>query len=103
MDTDLDLPQSRSRKSFAWQVALGGFVGLMAAGGIYAAAAGSVAMIGESFHAGESSAHARSVVFSTEATRASAEHDADRVACARLADKKRACNARAKQRNAAGL
>jgi hypothetical protein len=103
METYLDIPESRSLSRYAWHGAIGGAIGLLAAGGIYAAAAGGVAMIGGSFHTQESSAHARSLEFSTEASRASAEHDADRVACARLSEKRRACNAAAKQRNAAGL
>ena len=101
METCLHGPESRSRNRHAGYGAIGGLIGLMAAGGIYAAASGGVALIGGSFHAGESRAHARSLQFSTEAARSSAEHDADRLACSRLSEKKRACNAAAKQRNAA--
>jgi hypothetical protein len=94
---------SPSRKRYARHVVVGGLIGLMIAGAIYAAAASGAAMIGDSFHGRESSAHARSLEFSTEAARGSAEHLADRIECSRLIDKRRACNAAAKQRNAAGL
>jgi hypothetical protein len=68
---------------------------------IYGAAAAGATSLGESFNTVETKAHTRSVQFSLQATRASAEHAADRVKCVRLAvAKRKACNAEAKMRNA---
>ena len=102
MDFYFDTPERLSRKRYWWLAAIGALIGLTVAGGIYAMLAGGAGRIGGSFDTRESSDHARRLELSTEASRASAEHDADRVACTR-SDKKRACNAAAKQRNAAGL
>ncbi len=84
------------------------FVGALTASaaiaGIYAVAATSAAAIAAGFNPIETQAYTRSVAFSAQAARASAEHDTDRAKCTRLAASKlKACNAAAKFRNARGL
>jgi len=83
-------------------VLLGGaLIALAATAIIHGAASSGASSLGASFNSVETDAHSRSLEFSTEAARASAEHEADREKCARLAERKRkACYAAAKFRNA---
>lgn len=79
----------------------GALVALATAAIVHGVASSGASSLGATFNSVESDAHARSREFSTEASRASAEHDADREKCARLAERKRkACYAAAKFRNA---
>lgn len=81
-----------------------GLITAAAMGGIYAAAASSAVSIVASFDPVETRAHARSIEFSTQAARAAAQHNTDLAKCQRFAGQKRkACNAAAKFRNARGL
>ena len=94
-----------TRAKLNYLILAGALVASATLGGIYAAAAGSASFLGSSFTTTAAADHTRSIDFTAEAKRSSAEHVADRVKCARLADKtkRNACNAAAKHRNAREL
>jgi hypothetical protein len=94
-----------TRTKLNYLILAGALVASASLGGIYAAAAGTASFLGSSFTTTAAADHLRSLDFTAEAKRASDEHGADRVKCARLADRKKRneCNAAAKHRNAREL